>query len=192
MVAVVSFDYFPMTDHLDFGFTETEPWSTAFQWLSYESVNFIENMNSIMLVVWVGFLYILIVGILSFLKQKCGLQCHFKMCKAPCNPTNAWFFIISFIEGTFFELMVCISVSVRSLTLMKYLKRVDYFSIANHFIIFIVVALFVIFVAYFTVFRMPKLQIFYLKELREKNAKILNEARENFRTKQKEKYQSTR
>ena len=67
MIQIVSFDYFA----LDFDLTPTEPWSEQFSYLGYESLNFFENMGSIMLYLWIGAAQILIVIILYLLKVKC-------------------------------------------------------------------------------------------------------------------------
>ena len=48
MVDVVSFDFFAITEYIDIGLTETEPWSQNFEFLRYETVNFIEGMGSIL------------------------------------------------------------------------------------------------------------------------------------------------
>ena len=68
LVSIVSFDYFPLTDHFDLGFTETEPWSDKFVLLQYETINFIEGMGSIMILMWLGFIYLLMVLISNLLK----------------------------------------------------------------------------------------------------------------------------
>ena len=52
MIKIVSFDYFPIHDIFDFGFSETEPWSQNFENLGYETINYIEGMGSINLFVW--------------------------------------------------------------------------------------------------------------------------------------------
>ena len=70
MIEIVSFDYFPLTDIIDFGFTETEPWSDKFEHLGYETINFIEDMGSIMLSIWIGFVYLLFVAIFSHLRRR--------------------------------------------------------------------------------------------------------------------------
>ena len=63
MISVVSFDFFSPTEYFDIGLTETEPWSTNFAWLGYESVNFIEGMGSILLVS----IYLAINGVVALL-----------------------------------------------------------------------------------------------------------------------------
>ena len=75
MISVVSFDFFSPTEYFDIGLTETEPWSTNFAWLGYESVNFIEGMGSILLV---G-IYLALIGIAAILlalsNKKIRCQC---------------------------------------------------------------------------------------------------------------------
>ena len=65
MVKVVSFDYFPIAEIFDFGFTETEPWSWNFEYLDYGSLNFIENLGSIIVFMWIGLIFLIIVLLLS-------------------------------------------------------------------------------------------------------------------------------
>ena len=70
MINVVSFDYFPLTDVINFGFTETEPWSDKFELLGYETINFIEGMGSILLFIWIGFIYIILVSVVWFKRRR--------------------------------------------------------------------------------------------------------------------------
>ena len=63
MFRVVSFDYFPIHEIFDFGFTPTEPYTVNFGWLGYDSINFIEGMGSISLFLWIALLYILTVSV---------------------------------------------------------------------------------------------------------------------------------
>ena len=80
MFIVVSFDFFPVSDIIDFGFSPTDPWTENFASLGYESINFIEGMGSIILFIWVGFLFVWIVAILALFKVRtntlrCGKKC---------------------------------------------------------------------------------------------------------------------
>ena len=47
MISVVSFDYFPPFEYLDVDFTETWAWSPNFEWIGYDSVNFLLGLGSI-------------------------------------------------------------------------------------------------------------------------------------------------
>ena len=75
MISVVSFDFFSPTEYFDIGLTETEPWSTNFAWLGYESINFIEGMGSLLLV---G-IYLAIIGIAAILLalSKRKIRCRY-------------------------------------------------------------------------------------------------------------------
>ncbi len=66
MIAVVSFDYFPITDYVDFGFTETDSWNIRFEWLGYETINFVEGMGSLIIFAFMGIIYAIIVFLLCF------------------------------------------------------------------------------------------------------------------------------
>ena len=59
LISIVSFDFIELKD-LDMGFTYTDPWSPNFAMLDYESLNFVENLGSVMilillLIIWIGF-----------------------------------------------------------------------------------------------------------------------------------------
>ena len=70
MIEIVSFDYFPFFEIIDMGFSPTEPWSTSFDLLNYETINFLEGMGSIQIFIWLGCLYILIVYVIYRLQKK--------------------------------------------------------------------------------------------------------------------------
>ena len=59
LISIVSFDFIELKD-LEMGFTYTDPWSPNFAMLDYESLNFVENLGSVMilillLIMWIGF-----------------------------------------------------------------------------------------------------------------------------------------
>ena len=68
MMSIVSFDYFPIHEIFDFGFTPTDPYTVNFGWLGYDSINFVEGMGSISLFLWIIILYILFVAVIKLLK----------------------------------------------------------------------------------------------------------------------------
>ena len=47
MISFVSFDYFPPFEYIDAGFTEVWSWSPNFEFLGYDTVNFLEGLGSI-------------------------------------------------------------------------------------------------------------------------------------------------
>ena len=61
---VVTFDYFDVSAHVDFGFTETSFWSYRFKSLGYESFNLIKNLGSITIFIALNLLVILIAALM--------------------------------------------------------------------------------------------------------------------------------
>lgn len=47
MVNIVSFDYFAPFEYVDAGFTEVWAYSPEFEWLEYDTVNFVLGLGSI-------------------------------------------------------------------------------------------------------------------------------------------------
>ena len=114
LIQVVSFDFlpYPYGGIIDFGFTETDAWSTNFDYLGYGSINFIENMGSIML--WSTIL--LVQGLLVALFNIVG----------PCRRFKRSFWLevlhfkqeaITFFYEAAFELLISTSVAMQILQL---------------------------------------------------------------------------
>ena len=60
LISIVTFDYYEVADHIDFGFSESEAWTYRFEMLDYGSFNLIENLGSISIFIALNFLWILI------------------------------------------------------------------------------------------------------------------------------------
>ena len=75
MIDVASFDFFSMTEYIDFKFTPTEPWSDGFEKLSYETLNFMDGMGSILIFIWIGIVITIIVALLRIFRKKCPIKC---------------------------------------------------------------------------------------------------------------------
>ena len=184
MISVVSFDFFPMSDWIDFNFSPTDPWSENFELLGYETVNFIEGMGSILVFLWCGFIYILIVTAVYYK----GVKCKPRVQKLCCGPWVAWNTTIGFLEGTFFEVMVCVSVSMRMLTFLEYLNDVDRFSIANQFVMAFILLALLCYILYFSIVKVPLLVAFYTVRKAKDNDRAkekLKKARDSFKEKWK-------
>ena len=54
LILMVTFDYLPVADILPLGYSPTDFWNERFDWLGYNSVNFVENMGS--LILYLGFI----------------------------------------------------------------------------------------------------------------------------------------
>ena len=75
LIQVMAFDILPPAQYIDFNFQQTPFWSEEFEWLGYDSSNFVELIGSILLF---GGLIIL-QGIFICLFGKCS-SC--KKCKS--------------------------------------------------------------------------------------------------------------
>ena len=154
MVDVVSFDFFPFTEYIDLGFTPTEPWSQNFEFLKYETINFIEGLGSIILCMWIGVLYLIMAVGYRVLDCK-GKYEKLNKYMSFMDPYYLWDKILSFFVGTFFEVMICVSISMRMFKIWDYLNSSDKFCIANQLIVLCVMIVFVGYITFFTFFRMP-------------------------------------
>ena len=172
MIQIVSFDYFD----LDFDLTPTEPWSEQFDNLGYGSSNFFENMGSIMVYMWFGAVYILVVLVLHRLKVKC-----YSWLKDSFSLTYTWESTILFLQGTFFEVMVSLTISMTMFELWEYLTLGDKISIVNQLAVAVIMVAFILFVTYFSVFKIRK--IITLKKVsdQEKNDEIIQKVRSEFK-----------
>ena len=130
MIDVVSFDYFDLASIIDFGFTPTEPWSETFDDFDYGSLNFIENLGSISIFFWIGSIYVLFVAISA---KMCGRLQTVKCLSNIMKPMEAWYTLLGFLTGTFFELMLSMSIGMRNfkMSYREYFVGVDRFALAN-------------------------------------------------------------
>mmetsp|Transcript_32586 Transcript_32586/g.43025 ORF Transcript_32586/g.43025 Transcript_32586/m.43025 type:complete len:110 (-) Transcript_32586:57-386(-) len=109
MMSVVSFDYFPPFEYVDVGFSEVwnDGWTPNFEWLGYDSKNFLLGLGSVAIFAALQILKVL----LSMMLLRCRLQCPCKWVRKVFSMKHAWSGLLTFIHGTFFTIMVCASVS---------------------------------------------------------------------------------
>ena len=162
MVQVVSFDYFPFTEVWDLGFTPTEPWSEQFVFLEYETVNFIEGLGSIMIFFWMGAVFLIIVLINKVLNKMTGRRCCFKWFQNIFSPIHAWYSSLDFLQGIFFEVMICLSIGFRMIEYREYLNSADYISIYNQSVVLLIMIFFISLIMYFTYRVIPMLYLVHL------------------------------
>ena len=153
MASVVSFDYFEVFDHWDVGFTPTDPFRVNFEWLGYESLNFLEGMGSISILILVGLAYILLMIVLRAFK--CNQKC--KTIDKISAPLGLFHKALNFIQGTFFEIILCTSVGMKMVSMLEYLNGSDKVAIACQIVAAFILMCFVIFVLYFTLVEGPRM-----------------------------------
>ena len=152
MANVVSFDYFPVFDHWDVGFTPTDPYRVNFEWLGYESLNFLEGMGSISLLILAGLLYILTMATLRVFK--CNQKS--KRIESISAPMGLFHKALSVVQGTFFEVVLCASVGMKMFTMLEYLNQPDEIAIGCQMVAAFLLTGFIIFVLYFTLVQVPR------------------------------------
>ena len=178
---VVSFDYFPLTDMIDFGFTETEHWSENFAWLDYESINFMESMGSISLWIWIGLIFALAVLILYI--SKVNLRSN--MVKSFFLPMSLAHISIRFMQATLYEIMISASIGVRIFKLHEYWNTADKVCVGFQLLVSSMAIMFICFVLYFTIFKIRKIQVLAVSSLINKYEKAINSAELNFKERYK-------
>ena len=83
MISIVSFDYFPPFEYIPVEFSEVWTWSPQFEWIGYDSVNFLIGLGSITVFAFFQLLTVLFALILSICICKCDkLRNRFSKIKA--------------------------------------------------------------------------------------------------------------
>ena len=101
-------------------------WSENFEWLKYESINFLEGVGSIIIVVFaLIFRFILI----PIFKRLNSCQCCQRIANKYFAIENVAQDSLGFIHGTFFELIVCSSISMAMLEFSDYFTTSDIVSV---------------------------------------------------------------
>ena len=103
LLTCVKYDFFPVDEIIDFGFTETDPRNERFEQLGYESSNFIEILGSISLYIFVFFP---ILGGMSVLAYATKVNIRSPWVKTRIDPTHVKQGVIRFVLETFFELFI--------------------------------------------------------------------------------------
>lgn len=107
MVDIVSFDYFEPFEYIDAGFTEVWAYSPEFEWLEYDTVNFVLGMGSIIVFAALEILLLLV----SLMVKPCLHRCPCKWVRENLSTAKIWDNSLTFIHGTFFSIMICSAVS---------------------------------------------------------------------------------
>ena len=71
MITTVSFDYFLPFEYIEADFTEVWSWSTNFEWIGFDTVNFLEGIGSIALFIFVLILVLLVLLVKVVARIKC-------------------------------------------------------------------------------------------------------------------------
>ena len=154
MIGVVSFDFFSPTAYIDLGFTEMPPWSTNFEWLGYDSLNFMLLIGSIFYFTsWFLVHFLLAIIVLSVKKVccKCAVK-YFAIEKIVQN-------FFKFINATFYEILLAVSVSMAMLRYSEHYNEADTVSVSFQFTYALILAGYVVISVTFGVTKVKLLQM---------------------------------
>lgn len=153
MTKVVSLDYVPVVQLIDFGFTETDPWSTKFAWLDYKSVNFIENANSLAIWLSLGVIYILFLLILKVIRVNPRSKCL----RSTFSSANALTFLVSVFMMMLYEVLISAAVGFGMLEFSEFWNRADQMTVAIQAEASVLVLALFFYLAFFGAFKVKKI-----------------------------------
>ena len=165
LISYISFDIFPLFEYIAVDFTEVDSWSPNFEWLGYDSVNFILGLGSIAVFAVIQLALVLIWLILKVFRLRCPCEWG----RQTFSGSSIWLSSLEFIHGTFFEIIVCISISMSMLTFTEFLKTSDKVSIAFSLFSAAFVIAYIILVSYFVCCRSKQLSEFHKAKEEERN-----------------------
>mmetsp|Transcript_21748 Transcript_21748/g.29163 ORF Transcript_21748/g.29163 Transcript_21748/m.29163 type:complete len:175 (-) Transcript_21748:1062-1586(-) len=146
---VVSFDYFQPFEFIDADLTYFGAWSLNFAWLGHEDTNFLLSLGSI--IIFAAIVVLQILCALTLSPCKCQRRC--KWIKRRCSGEKACFTILTFINGTYYEIFVSLSTSLIVIQYWPYMTQADKFSVYLTFVFTAIITVYTYFVFYFALFR---------------------------------------
>ena len=149
MISTVSFDYFPPFEYINVDFTGDWSWSTNFEWIGYDTVNFLVGIGSIAFFLLVQML----VHLVLVVKTVARIKCPCKWLEQKLSKEQQWFDSLNFVHGTFFDLLTCAAVAMSMLDYWGELKPLDKISIVNAVCCLTVLTLYFLFIVIFAVFK---------------------------------------
>ena len=127
LIDINSFELFPITDYVDFSFKKTEPWSEKFSWLGYETSNFIETLGTIFVI----FILLLISGTFVLAYSSFSICRRIKCLTGYMNSTAYSKAVMSFSYESFFEIIICILISIKMSDIRKYWGGPEIFALST-------------------------------------------------------------
>ena len=181
MASVVSFDYFDVFEHWNVGFTPTDPFRVNFEWLGYETLNFLEGMGSITILILLGVVYIFAMFILRIF----GCNRRSKTLETISAPMGIFHKTLGFVQGTFFEISLCASVGMKMLYMLEYLNKADKVAIGFQMVAAFILLSFIVFVLYFTLVEGPTMIDFDLYKEWKHHEKKIEQVKNKFKSQYK-------
>ena len=163
IISFVSFDYFPPFNYIDAGFTEVWPFSSNFDWIGYQSVNFLLGIGSI------GIFAAVRVATILIALFACRIRCPCKWARKTFSSHVVWAGSVAFIHVTFFELMISGATGSELVQYWDHLNSADHTSIALTVVFMVILGLYLLFGLYFVFFKSGPLMLVSKAEEEERN-----------------------
>ena len=148
MIGIVSLDYFSPGEYVDMGLSDTPAWSGYFEFVGYDSVNFLDGMGSIYIFAIIQIVYIILAIILGCIKVACIQWFYKKLDLGQIHVSS-----LGFIHGCFFEVLICVSISMYMLDFYDYLNPHDQYCVFLQFLFSAILIAYLSYVLYFTIFK---------------------------------------
>ena len=100
------------------------------------------------------------------------------------KPIEAWYALLGFLTGTFFELMISMSIGMRNFKMgyREYFVGMDRFALVNQMVIGVVMTGFILYICFFTVFRMSHMHAHFMLHKRTANQELLEALQASFKS----------
>ena len=141
----MSFDYFAPFDFIKVGFTDLWSWSPNFEWLGYDTVQFLLGLGSITVFAAGQIL----TSVIALAIITCRLKLPFKWARRYFSAENTWANSLIFLHGTYFEIAVCVCISMSLVNFWDYLNSADKMSAYFAFMFLFFIVFYLIFAFYF-------------------------------------------
>ena len=135
--------------------------------LGYESINFLEGLGSILIFATLQLILIFI----TIAMQICHKSCPYKFCRKTFSSEAVWQSSLAFLHGTFFEIAVCVFVSMSMMQFWGFLTSSDYASIVSAFMFLVLLIAYVGFIVDFAFRKSHKLANLNRAEVERRNIK---------------------
>ena len=165
LISIISFEYFQPFEYIDVDFTEFGSWSPNFAWLGYDSINFLEGLGSIAIIASLLLLRAVISPALRICERNCSCTC----CEKTFSSSAVWMSSLTFIHATFYEIVVCASISMRMLLFVDHLSYADKVSIGIAFFSSAIIFWYILFNGYLVCCRSRQLYEIHVYPEEERN-----------------------
>jgi len=173
LVQVVSFDFAQPTELWEFNITETDAINEKAEWLGFESQNIFDDLGSVNFILAFLIINSICLPLLLVMARKLNILKQVqKYLGSEKSVSQAW---LRFLLETYLELLICIIVSSGFFKLVdeSNVSGWDFFSMIEYVILTLVVSLFMVFVAWFSFYKMRWLVNMNYRDLKIKHSELM-------------------